>query len=285
MAQMLAAVASILDRWLLLVKGLLAMKTLPLYQFDAFADQPLRGNPAAVVPLTQWLEDQLLQAIACENNLSETAFILGANGHYQLRWFTPTVEVDLCGHATLASAAAIYRFIEPDALRLVFTTRSGELLVERDGEVMQMDFPLQSSQLYLMPLPLAQCFGITPPEVYLGPDLMLVFDDAYTVRHLQPDFAALKQLPGRGVICTARGDDCDFVSRFFGPKCGIDEDPVTGSAHCQLTPYWARRLGKTQLRARQVSARGGSIECGLAGERVLLRGRAQLYLRGEIYLP
>lgn len=285
MAPLLAAVASILVSHPQLVKGLLAMKTLPLYQFDAFADRPLRGNPAAVVPLSHWLDDDLLQAIAGENNLSETAFICGAGGQYRLRWFTPAVEVDLCGHATLASAAAIFRFIEPAAQRLVFATRSGDLTVQREGDVLQMDFPLQPSQAYAPPLPLAACFGIAPQQVLLGTDLLLVFDDAYEVQQLQPDFAALKQLPGRGVICTARGDDCDFVSRFFAPRLGIDEDPVTGSAHCQLAPYWAQQLGKTSLRAHQISARGGTVECQLHGNRVLLRGQAQLYLRGEIYLP
>lgn len=261
------------------------MKTLPLYQFDAFTDTPLRGNPAAVVPLEAWLDDALLQAIACENNLSETAFIVGGNGRYHLRWFTPAVEVDLCGHATLAAGAAIITFIEPQATRLIFDTRSGELIVTRSGDQLQMDFPAQSSQRFTDTLLLQEYFGIAPQQVWLGADLMLVFDDAYEVQQLKPDFSALKQLPGRGVICTARGDDCDFVSRFFAPKAGIDEDPVTGSAHCQLTPYWSRVLGKTTLSARQISARGGVVGCELAGERVLLRGDARLYLKGEIYLP
>jgi len=258
-------------------------EALPIYQFDAFAETVLKGNPAAVVPLTTWLDDTTLQAIAGENNLSETAYVLGGNGQYQLRWFTPTVEVDLCGHATLASAAAIFRFIEPDRERLVFATRSGELVVERQGDLLQMDFPVQPSQPCALELPLVRCFGLAPREVLLGPDLMLVFDDAYTIRQLRPDFAALMQLPGRGVICTAPGEECDFVSRCFAPKAGINEDPVTGSAHCQLTPYWAARLNRTCLQAQQVSTRGGVIECELAGERVLLRGTARLFLKGEIY--
>lgn len=260
------------------------MKTLPLYQFDAFAESVFKGNPAAVVPLTAWLDDSLLQSIAAENNLSETAYILGENGHYQLRWFTPTLEVDLCGHATLAAAAAIFRLIEPDSERLVFATRSGELIVERCGALLQMDFPLQASQVLTAILPLERCFGLAPREVWLGPDLMLVFDDAYTVRQLRPDFAALMQLPGRGVICTAPGDDCDFVSRFFAPKYGINEDPVTGSAHCQLAPYWSQRLDKARLQARQLSVRGGVVMCELMDARVLLRGAARLYLKGEIYI-
>jgi len=260
------------------------MQTLPIYQFDAFAETPMTGNPAAVVPLTTWLDDATLLAIAAENNLSETAFVSGGEGQYQLRWFTPTVEVDLCGHATLASAAAIFRFIELARDRLVFATRSGELVVDRQGDVLQMDFPLQPSQPCTDELPLLRSFGTTPSEVLLGPDLMLIFDDAYTVTQLRPDFLTLMQLPGRGVICTAPGEDCDFVSRFFAPKIGINEDPVTGSAHCQMTPYWAARLGKKILNARQVSARGGVIECELAGERVLLRGRASLFLKGEIYI-
>lgn len=260
------------------------MATFPIYQFDAFARTVLKGNPAAVVPLTAWLDDATLQAIAGENNLSETAFVLGGDGRYQLRWFTPTVEVDLCGHATLASAAAIFRFIEPAREQLVFSTRSGELAVERQGDLLQMDFPRQSSQPCNDELPLQRCFGVAPREQWLGPDLMLVFDDAYTVRQLRPDFATLMQLPGRGVICTAPGDDCDFVSRFFAPKCGINEDPVTGSAHCQLAPYWAARLDKTRMQAQQVSARFGVVECEVAGERVLLRGTARLFLQGEIFI-
>lgn len=261
------------------------MATLPIYQFDAFARAVLKGNPAAVVPLTAWLDDTTLQAIACENNLSETAFVQGGEGHYQLRWFTPTVEVDLCGHATLASAAAIFRFIEPDRQRLVFTTRSGELVVERRGDLLQMDFPSQPAKPFNDELPqLLEGFGVAPREQWLGPDLMLVFDNAYTVRQLRPDFSALAQLPGRGVICTAPGDDCDFVSRFFAPKSGINEDPVTGSAHCQLAPYWGARLGKTVMQAQQVSARFGVVECELAGQRVFLRGTARLFLKGEIYI-
>lgn len=260
------------------------MATFPIYQFDAFARTVLKGNPAAVVPLTAWLDDATLQAIAGENNLSETAFVLGGDGHYQLRWFTPAVEVDLCGHATLASAAAIFRFIEPARSHLVFTTRSGELTVERQGDLLQMDFPSQPSQACADELPLLQCFGVAPSEQWLGPDLMLVFDDACTIRQLRPNFAALMQLPGRGVICTAPGDECDFVSRFFAPRCGINEDPVTGSAHCQLAPYWASRLGKTCMQAQQISARFGVVDCELAGERILLRGTARLYLKGEIYI-
>lgn len=260
------------------------MTTLPIYQFDAFAKTVLKGNPAAVVPLNTWLDDTTLQAIAGENNLSETAFILGDNGHYQLRWFTPAVEVDLCGHATLASAAAIFRFIEPARDRLVFATRSGELVVERHGDLLQMDFPVQPAAPCTDALPLERCFGVVPREQWLGPDLMLVFDDAYTVRQLRPDYFALMQLPGRGVICTAPGDDCDFVSRFFAPKNGINEDPVTGSAHCQLAPYWAARLNKSRMQAQQISTRHGIVECELAGDRVLLRGTARLYLQGEIYI-
>jgi PhzF family phenazine biosynthesis protein len=260
------------------------MTILPIYQFDAFAKTVMKGNPAAVVPLASWLDDPTLQAIAGENNLSETAFVLGGEGRYQLRWFTPTAEVDLCGHATLASAAAIFRFIEPTREQLVFSTRSGELIVERQGDLLQMDFPLQPSQPLADELPLERCFGVVPHEQWLGPDLMLVFDDAYTIRQLRPDFTALMQLPGRGVICTAPGDDCDFVSRFFAPKYGINEDPVTGSAHCQLAPYWTARLRKTRLQAQQVSARLGIVECELADDRVLLRGTARLFLQGEIFL-
>jgi PhzF family phenazine biosynthesis protein len=260
------------------------MAVLPIYQFDAFARTVFKGNPAAVVPLTTWLDDATLQAIANENNLSETAFVLGEDGNYQLRWFTPSVEVDLCGHATLASAAAIFRFIETGRDRLTFSTRSGELVVERQGDLLQMDFPVQQAQPFNGELPLQRCFGVEPREQLLGADLMLVFDDAYTVRQLRPDFVTMMQLPGRGVICTAPGDDCDFVSRFFAPKAGINEDPVTGSAHCQLAPYWASRLDKTRMLAQQVSARFGVIECELARDRVLLRGTARLYLQGEIYL-
>ena len=172
----------------------------------------------------------------------------------------------------------------PERARLVFSTRSGDLMVERNGDVLQMDFPLLPSQPCSYDLPLLYCFGVVAREQWLGPDLMLVFDDAYTVRQLRPDFSMLMQLPGRGVICTAAGDDCDFVSRFFAPKSGINEDPVTGSAHCQLAPYWAARLGKARMLAQQVSSRHGVIECELMGERVLLRGTARLFLKGEIYI-
>lgn len=255
---------------------------LNIYQVDAFSDHVFGGNPAAVVPLTAWLDDALLQNIALENNLSETAFFVPQGGDYELRWFTPLKEVDLCGHATLATAHVILDVLGHAEPSVAFHTRSGKLTVERHGQLLRMNFPAIPLEPCEMPALLAEALGQTPQEVRAADDYLAVFADEATVRTLAPDFTLLSQLDRRGVIVTAPGKEYDFVSRFFVPKYGVPEDPVTGSAHCKLAPYWAARLGKTVLHARQVSKRGGDVHCELQGERVLLSGQAVLFMQGEI---
>ncbi len=258
---------------------------LPIYQVDAFTDRIFAGNPAAVVPLETWLPDATLQAIAAENNLSETAFFLRRGEAYELRWFTPKIEVDLCGHATLASAHVIFRFIEPDRRRVAFETRrAGTLIVMRHGDELAMDFPAWSPGPAEAPSGLVTALGRNPRELLASRDWLAVYDRESEIAAIKPDFAALRRLD-RAVIVTAPGSDgVDFVSRFFAPGAGIDEDPVTGSAHCQLIPYWARRLGKARLNARQISPRGGALVCAIEGDRVTIGGQAQLYLEGTITL-
>ncbi|MBI2393316.1 MAG: PhzF family phenazine biosynthesis protein [Deltaproteobacteria bacterium] len=262
---------------------------LPLHQVDAFASEIFRGNPAAVCPLEAWLPDETMQAIAMENNLSETAFFVREGDAHRIRWFTPVSEVPLCGHATLASAWVLFHALGApgDEVRLV--SKSGPLSVRRRGELLVLDFPV---------LPLDRCsapfgangaaidaIGSPPVEVHGREGLLFaVYGDEAQVRALTPDFPVLARADLR-VIVTAPGSDVDFVSRFFAPSEGIDEDPVTGSAHCTLIPYWAERLGKTTLRARQVSRRGGELECALVGDRVHIGGRAVRYLEGTITIP
>lgn len=256
---------------------------LPLYQVDAFAERRFEGNPAAVCPLEHWLDDALMQSIATENNLSETAFLVPQGNAYALRWFTPAVEVDLCGHATLAAAHVLLQHLGRDpAQPLVFHTRSGPLTVTASGDRLLMDFPARPAQPCEAPGDLVAGLGRRPREVLRGDDYLAVFDDAGDVLALRPDLSALMRLDGRGVIATAPGDRHDFVSRFFAPKAGVPEDPVTGSAHCTLTPYWAARLGRTRLRARQVSARGGDVDCEFCGDRVRIAGRAVTVIEGTL---
>ena len=256
---------------------------IPLYQIDAFADRVFAGNPAAVCPLDAWLPDAVMQAIAAENNLSETAFFVGAGGDYELRWFTPAVEVDLCGHATLASAHVIFEHLEPGCRRVRFATRSGILTVARDGDLLAMDFPANPPQPCAAPADLAGALGAEPRELLCTRDHYLVLlDDEDRVRALAPDPARIAALDRWAVIATAPGRRSDFVSRFFAPRKGVPEDPVTGSAHCVLAPYWAARLGRTELAARQVSARGGRLRCRLQGDRVELAGRAAPFMQGTI---
>lgn len=255
---------------------------LPLFQVDAFTDRLFGGNPAAVVLLEHWLPDPLLLAIAAENNLSETAFVIPGTGDIPLRWFTPAVEIDLCGHATLAAAHVLFRHVTPAARRITFSTLSGNLVVSNDGDRLTMDFPARPAEPVPMPAGLDSALGIRPAEVLLARDLLVVLDTEDQVRALQPEMAHLAGLDAFAIIVTAPGDHVDFVSRFFAPKAGIPEDPVTGSAHCTLVPYWAARLGKTRLVAKQVSARGGDLECRLEGDRVFMAGKSVDYLRGEI---
>ena len=261
--------------------------TLPIYQIDAFAEEVFQGNPAAVCPLREWLTDERMQAIAAENNLSETAFFVpGAEpGDYNLRWFTPAAEVELCGHATLASAYLILSRLAPERDAVRFSTLSGILEVRRDGDRLAMDFPARPPGAYDPPPGLFEALGAEPEAMLASQrDAMAVYGDEATVRGLAPDIRALAAINREGVIVTAPGHDCDFVSRYFAPALGIDEDPATGSTHSTLTPYWAERLGKSELHACQVSARGGDFYCRAMGERVRIAGRARLYLEGTIVL-
>ena len=259
---------------------------LPIWQVDAFTGELFRGNPAAVVVLDDWLPDATLQAIGLENNLSETAFVVPRGASFDLRWFTPTIEVDLCGHATLASAHVLFEHGYQSGPRVAFRTRrAGELAVTRDGDLLALDFPARRPRRAgIDPAPITGALGAAPVEIHEARDLLAVFRTQAEVEALEPDFAQVKAVADFAVIATAPGDDCDFVSRFFAPRAGIDEDPVTGSAHCTLVPYWSERLGKKKLHARQVSKRGGELFCEDRGERVAIGGRAVEYLRGEITL-
>ena len=256
---------------------------LRIFQIDAFTDAVFGGNPAAVCPLESWLDDATMQAIANENNLSETAFFVPEDGAYALRWFTPLAEVDLCGHATLASAHVVFHHLQPDAESVAFDTRSGRLEVTRSDDDLTMDFPAIAAHPVETPADLSGGLGAEPEAVFADMDYLALFETEGDVRAIQPDLAALARLDERrGVIVTAPGESADFVSRFFSPRLGVPEDPVTGSAHCMLAPFWAERLGKTTLHARQVSARGGAVQCTVAGDRVKLAGRAVQYLEGTI---
>ncbi len=257
---------------------------LPIYQIDAFADRPFQGNPAAVCPLEGWLPDSVLQAIAEENNLAETAFFVGGDGKYGLRWFTPTKEVDLCGHATLAAAHVLFAGACREQAEITFESRSGSLRVLREGDLLTLDFPAQVGDRCDTPRPLIDGLGATPKECFRATDYMAVFDSERDVAALSPDFRRLKTLDLRGVIVTARGSTEDFVSRFFAPNYGVDEDPVTGSAHCTLAPYWAERLGKNSLTGKQISKRTGRLICRVEGDRVFISGQTVEYLQGQIQI-
>jgi len=255
------------------------------YQVDAFATRVFEGNPAAVCPLDSWPDDSLLQAIAQENNLSETAFFVPGEKGFELRWFTPVDEVDLCGHATLATAHVIFEILGYGGPVIPFETRSGELFVKKQGNRLQLDFPAQPPAACEMPDALVPGLGgVRPVEVLAAADYMAVFENETTIRNIRPDHTLLSKLDLRGLIVTAPGDEVDFVSRFFAPQLGVPEDPVTGSAHCELAPYWAGRLGKKILSANQVSRRGGSLVCEVAGDRVLISGGAVMFMEGEISL-
>jgi PhzF family phenazine biosynthesis protein len=255
---------------------------LPLYHVDAFASRVFSGNPAGVVPLASWPDDATLQSIAAENNLSETAFFKGTAGRYDIRWFTPTTEVDLCGHATLASAFVLMTRLSPELGAVEFSSRSGPLRVTREGELFALDFPARPARPVDLTGALQAALGARPIEVWAARDLMAVYESEDVVRSLKPDLPMLSAYDTFAVLVTAPGKEADFVSRFFAPRQGIPEDPVTGSAHCTLVPYWARRLGRPKLHALQVSARGGELFCEERGERVSIGGRAVLYLEGTI---
>jgi len=260
--------------------------TLPIYQADAFASEVFAGNPAAVMPLPRWLDDATLQAIAMENNLSETAFLVACDTGYELRWFTPSVEVDLCGHATLAAAHILFEQLGEGGDTVRFQTRSGELRVRRDGSSLTLDFPAATLVPAEVDLAVCSALGATASEAVMPRDnphaIVYVYEFEQDVAGLTPDFPALLKASEHGIIATAPGDECDFVSRFFAPQVGIDEDPVTGSAHCSLVPYWAGRLHLDTLQARQISARGGELACELRAGRVFMTGRAVTFMRGEV---
>lgn len=255
---------------------------LPYYELSAFTENPFGGNPAGVCPLEKWLPDSTLRKIAANNNLAETAFTVARGDDFELRWFTPAVEVDLCGHATLAVARVFFseRDFATDAIR--FHSKSGVLTVTRAGDILALNFPSRPATACNVPAELIRGLGAKPKEVLKARDYLAVFESEGDVRALKPDFAELAKLDCLGIIASAPGEDCDFVSRFFAPAAGINEDPATGSSHCTLIPYWAKRLGKTKLLGRQISARGGEFFCQLAGERVHIGGKAVIYLRGEI---
>lgn len=258
---------------------------IPYYQVNAFTKGSFGGNPAGVCPLERWLNDDLLQKIAAENNLSETAFFVPEGESFRLRWFTPTIEVDLCGHATLATAAVLFfeQGFKPEQVR--FESRSGTLSARRRGDLIELDFPTWRPKPCATPTGLARALGREPREVLETRDYVVVFESEKDVREVRPDMDALSKFERVGVIVTAAGTDADFVSRFFAPRVGVPEDPVTGSAHCSLIPYWAERLGKTELFARQISQRGGELFCRLNGDRVAIGGHAKVYKRGELDVP
>lgn len=258
---------------------------LPLYQVDAFTGRVFGGNPAAVVLLDAWLDDVTMQAIAGENNLAETAFVIPGAEKSLLRWFTPALEVDLCGHATLATAHVLFDGIFADRGLLRFETKSGTLSVSRRDGLLWLDFPSRPGKPTDVTPGLVEALGVTPVEVLQSRDLMVVLESQDAVSGFAPDFAAIERLDAFALIVTAPGREVDFVSRFFAPRAGIPEDPVTGSAHCTLIPYWAHRLGKERLSALQLSQRGGTLTCELQGDRVLIGGQSVEYLRGEIRVP
>jgi len=257
-----------------------------IYQIDAFASKVFSGNPAAVIPLKEWLPDDILQKIAIENNLSETVYFIPTENGFHIRWFTPGFEVDLCGHATLATAYVLYEILNYEKEYIEFESRSGILKVNKSEEGYTLNFPTDKIEAVAPPPNLAKALSINIKECFKGKDDYLVItDDEKTVAEVKPDFRLLATLKARGVIVSAKGEDVDFVSRGFFPLAGIDEDPVTGSAHTTLTPYWAERLGKNELQARQISARGGELQCRLDGERVHITGKAVSYLSGKINVP
>jgi predicted PhzF superfamily epimerase YddE/YHI9 len=258
---------------------------LPYYQVDAFTDRAFSGNPAGVCLLEQWMDDATLQRISGENNLSETAFLVRRGSDFELKWFTPTMEVDLCGHATLASAFVLFSEYQRKESSLAFHTKSGPLHAEWDGAKVMLDFPARPGKASAAPPALMEGLGYIPREVRKSRDYLAVLGDEEEVRALAPDFPQLASLDCLGVIATAASQEFDFVSRFFAPGAGLNEDPVTGSAHCTLIPYWAEKLGKQTMIARQLSQRGGTIYCENRSDRVGIGGHAVLFSRAELLLP
>jgi PhzF family phenazine biosynthesis protein len=253
-----------------------------IYQVDAFTEEVFKGNPGAVCPLPEWLPDGTLQAIAMENNLSETSFFVPREGYFEIRWFTPSMEVDLCGHGTLASGYMIFNCLHYPSPSIILQSKSGELIVTHSGDLISLNFPTSRLEKVSTPELLVKALGIIPVEVYKSRDGLVVLKDEGQVRDIIPDFKLLKELDWFCTIITSEGTDCDFVSRVFAPQAGIDEDPVTGSAHCTLIPYWSERLGKKSLKAKQLSRRSGVIYCEYLGERVKISGHCAPFLEGEI---
>ncbi len=259
---------------------------IPIYQVDAFTSALFRGNPAAVCPLSRWLPNHLMQSIAAENNLAETAFFVPHKDRFEIKWFTPRIEVDLCGHATLATAWVLFNHLEYQADEIRFDSKSGELLVRKEGDKIFLNFPADFSEPAEPPAGLIEAIKAEPMRCYKGKtDYLLIYSDQHTIENLNPDFAALEQVEARGIIASSKGNLVDFVSRFFAPRVGIDEDPVTGSAHTTLAPYWYRELAKTKLQAQQLSERGGELQIKMLGNRVEIAGKAVTYLIGHINLP
>lgn len=259
--------------------------SIPIFQVDAFSEKLFGGNPAAVCPLEEWLPDSLMQQIAAENNLAETAFFVETESGFHIRWFTPAVEVDLCGHATLAAGHVLFHHLGYQNNEILFQSRSGVLNVRKTGDLLTLDFPADELQSVEVPVLLKEALGVEPEECYKGKtDYMLVYPHQQVITDMKPDFQKLSGMECRGVIVTSPGIGCDFVSRFFAPQSGINEDPVTGSAHTSLTPYWAEKLNKTELSAIQLSPRKGHLTCKINGKRVEISGRCITYLIGESYL-
>lgn len=253
------------------------------YVVDAFAEKVFEGNPAGVCIMEKWLQDDIMQQIASENNLSETAFAVKEGDSYRLRWFTPGKEVDLCGHATLGTAYIIANYYETNVDNIKFQTMSGELVVVKRGELYEMNFPSRMPEPFPLTEQMVEALGIKPVDTYLGRDLMFVLEKEEDVQNADPDFSKMERLPdGMGVLITAKGEKCDFVSRCFFPKIKVNEDPVCGSAHCNFIPYWAQRLGKNEMKARQLSKRGGTLHCKYCGDRVKISGSAVLYSIADI---
>lgn len=257
-----------------------------IYQIDAFAEKLFTGNPAAVCPLTHWLDDETMQKIAAENNLAETAFTVPVENGYEIRWFTPEVEVDLCGHATLASAFVLMNFERFTEDKINFFSRnSGTLTVTKNGDLLTLDFPKDNLQKVENLSIFEKCFAFQPIEAYRGKtDYLLIFENELQIQNIEPNILEIAKIDARGIIVSSKSDNYDFISRFFGPNCGVNEDPVTGSAHTTLTPFWAENLGKTKLIAKQISKRGGVLECELKNDRILISGKCKTYLKGEIFI-
>jgi PhzF family phenazine biosynthesis protein len=255
---------------------------LRVYYIDAFAESLFEGNPAAVIPLRKWLPDDVMQSVAAENNLSETAFFVDSDGEFSIRWFTPVAEVNLCGHATLASAYVLFNELGYEQDTVCFESLSGRLCVSRDGKGIVLDFPSQPPEKCEAPNGLLDGLGVDPVGILSSEDYLVVLRNENAVECLDPLFDVLKKVPLRGIIVTARSKEFDFVTRFFAPKLGVNEDPVTGSAFTQLAPYWAKSLGKSKFVAKQISVRGGKVACEVVGERVLIFGTAVKYMEGEI---